>query len=408
MGVTGALIDLRPLRSSPAFRRLWAGQLLSGLGSQMTMVAVMYQVWQQTHSTVWTGAVGLAQALPVIAFGLFAGALADRSDRRRLYLTTKIGSTVCSALLVAQAFLGSTSIAGVLVLLGVQACFGAAAGPVGQTFLPHLLDKDELGAGVALNHISFQASMLAGPAMGGLVLGWLGVGGCYLIDTVTFLVAVWAVAGLPRLAPTGERGAPGLRAVGEGLRFLIGDRAVRGALLIDLAATVLAMPISLFPLVNAERFGNDPRTLGLFLTSIAVGGLGASVLSGAFTRLGRPGLVMLCGASLWGVALTLFGLVTDPWLGLGCLVLAGAADTVAVVSRATVVQLHTPDELLGRVAAAEQIVGHAGPEVGNLRAGLVAGAFSGPVALVSGGLLCLAAVAAIARTTPALRPAARL
>ncbi|MEV0071607.1 MFS transporter [Amycolatopsis sp. NPDC050768] len=166
---------------------------------------------------------------------------------------------------------------------------------------------------------------------------------------------------------------------------------------------VLSMPTSLFPLVNAERFGGNPRTLGLFLTAIAVGGVAASVFSGVFTRLPRPGLVMLVGSAAWGLALTLFGLTTDPLLGLGFLALAGAADTVSVVSRSTVVQLHTPDELLGRVAAAEQIVGQAGPDLGNLRAGLVAAPTSALASLVSGGLLCVAAVAAVAVTTPSLR-----
>lgn len=396
MGVSAALVDLSPLHSSPVFRRFWAGRTLSGFGSQMTVVAVMYQVWQQTHSTVWTGAVGLCQALPIVVFGLFAGALADRADRRRLYLITTVGLAVTSALLAAQGLLGGAPVAGVLALIVVQSCFVAVGGPVGRTFLPHLLSKEELGAGLALNHLSFQASMLVGPAAGGLVLGWLGVGGCYLIDMLTFLVALYGVVGLPRLPVAGERLGTSLRAVGEGLQFLGRNPAVRGALLTDLAATLLAMPISLFPLVNAERFGGDPRTLGLFLTSIAVGGVLASLLSGTFTRLGRPGPVMFAAAAVWGLALALFGLVTSPWLGLGCLVLAGAADTVAVVSRATVVQLHTPDALMGRAAAAEQIVGQAGPDLGNLRAGLVAGGFSGPVALVSGGVLCVVAVGAIA------------
>ncbi len=283
----------------------------------------------------------------------------------------------------------------------VQSCFGALGGPIARTFLPHLLAPEQRGAGLALNHISFQASMLVGPAAGGLVVGWTGVAGCYLIDTVTFLAALYGVIGLPRLPATGERLGAGLHAVGKGLRFLWHDRVVRGALLTDLAATVLAMPISLFPLVNAARFDGNPRTLGLFLTSVAVGGVLASLLSGAFTRWGRPGTVMLGAATVWGAALAMFGLVTSPWPSLACLVVAGAADTVAVVSRATVVQLRTPDALMGRVAAAEQIVGQAGPDLGNLRAGLVAGAFSGPVALVSGGVLCVVAVAAIARTRTA-------
>ncbi|WP_436534065.1 MFS transporter [Actinoplanes sp. HUAS TT8] len=396
MGVTAALIDLGPVRTSPVFRRWWLGRTLSGFGAQMTMVAVMFQVWEQTHSAVWTGAVGLAQALPVVVFGLFAGALADRADRRRLYLATTLGSAATSAALAAQGLLGGAPVIGLLALVAVQSLLGAVAGPVGRTYLPHLLPPSQRAAGLALNHISFQTSMLVGPALGGLLLGWIGVSGCYLVDTVTFLAALYGVIGLPRLPAAGGGLVPGFRAVGEGLTFMSRNSAVRAALLTDLAATFLAMPISLFPLVNAAWFHGDPRTLGLFLTSIAVGGVLASVLSGTFTRLGRPGPVMFAASTVWGVALALFGLATHPWLGFGALVLAGAADTIAVVSRATVVQLHTPDALMGRVAAAEQIVGSAGPDLGNLRAGLVAGAFSGPVALVSGGVLCVAAVVSLA------------
>lgn len=131
----------------------------------------------------------------------------------------------------------------------------------------------------------------------------------------------------------------------------------------------------------------------------------ASVLSGTFTRLPRPGLAVLGGSAVWGTALTLFGLSTNAGAGLVCLVLAGAADTVSVISRSTVIQLHTPRDLLGRVSAAEQIVGQAGPDIGNMRGGLLADATSGTAALVSGGLLCLAAVVVVGATTADLRRA---
>ncbi|MEU8656430.1 MFS transporter [Actinoplanes philippinensis] len=399
MGVSRALLDVTPLRTSPHYRRLWLGGLLSGLGGQMALVAVLYQVWESTHSTIWTGAAGLAQALPVIAFGLFAGALADRADRRRFYLITKAGQAVCAVLLTVQAFAGGSA-ALVLALVAAQSLFVAGGAPASRTFLSRLLPPEQLGAGLALNRISFQGAMLIGPALGGLVIGAVGTGGCFLIHTVTFGVALWTAVLLP---PMPASPAPGLAGVAAGLRFLGGNPAVRGALLTDLAATVLSMPISLFPVVNAERFGGDPRTLGLFLTAIAVGGVVASALSGTFTRARRPGAVMLAGSLTWGVALALFGVAPTAWAGLALLALAGAADTVAVVARSTVVQAHTPDAFLGRAAAAEQIVGQAGPDVGNMRAGLVAAGGSATIALVSGGLLCIAAVAAIAARTPALR-----
>jgi MFS family permease len=396
-----AFVDLGPLRTVPVYRRLWFGQTASGLGSQMTLVAVLFQVWDATGSAIWTGAVGMAQALPLMVLGLFAGSLVDRHDRRRLYLIAMSGQAFCSVLLAAQAFFLDLPVAGLLGIVALQGCFSAAGAPAARTFLPRLLPPEQLAAGLALTRIGYQGAMLAGPALGGVILGAWGVGACYTVDAVTFCVALWGAVGLPATTPSG--GKPGVRGVLDGLAFLVRAPMVRAALLTDLAATVLSMPIGLFPLINAERFGNDPRTLGLFLSAIAVGGVGASALSGTFTRRARQGVAMLVGATAWGAALTAFALAPNPWLGLAFLVVAGAADTVSVVARSTIIQLNTPDAMLGRVSAAEQIVGQGGPEVGNLRGGLVAAATTGTVALVSGGLACVAIVMLIGAVTPGLR-----
>ncbi|MGV9235475.1 MFS transporter [Streptomyces nigra] len=403
MSLTRALIDVGPLRGSPVFRRLWIGRTVSVLGGFMTMVTVLYQVWDMTHSAVWSGAVGLAQVIPMVVVGLLAGSWVDRGDRRRIYLIATVGQAVCALLLAAQGFTGGVPVAGVLVLVAASSCFGAIGGPAAGVFVPRLLPKEQVAAGLALNQVSGQAMMLLGPALGGLFLGWFGVGACYLLDALTFACAFYGAFGLPSLPPEGEPSRAGVRGVLDGVRFLTGHRVVRGALITDLAATVLAMPVSLFPLVNAERFGGDPRTLGLFMSAVAVGGVTATALSGPVTRLGRPGLVMLCGAGTWGVALALFGLVSDPWTGLALLAVAGGADALSVVSRVTIVQTRTPDALLGRVTAAEQIVGQGGPHLGNLRGGLVAGWTSGATALVLGGLLCVLAVTYVGTTTPELR-----
>ncbi|MFE7889935.1 MFS transporter [Streptomyces sp. NPDC057412] len=407
MSLTRALIDVGPLRASPVFRRLLIGRTVSMLGGFMTMVTVLYQVWDMTHSAVWSGAVGLAQAVPMVVVGLLAGSWVDRGDRRRIYLTATVGQAVCALLLAVQGFTGHVPVIGVLVLVAAGSCFAAIGGPAAGVFVPRLLPKEQVAAGLALNQVAGQSMMLLGPAVGGLFLGWLGVGACYLIDALTFLFAFYGAFGLPALPPEGEPSRAGVHGVLDGLRFLAGNRVVRGALITDLAATVLAMPVSLFPLVNEERFGGDPRTLGLFMSALAVGGVTATALSGPVTRLGRPGLVMLCGAGTWGVALTLFGLVGDPWTGLGLLVVAGGADSLSVVSRVTIVQTRTPDALLGRVTAAEQIVGQGGPHLGNLRGGLVAGWSSGATALVLGGLLCVLAVTYVGASTPELRDGVR-
>ena len=393
------LIDTTPLRTSPAFRRFFVGRAVSGLGGQVSVVAVMYQVWESTHSPFWSGSVALVQLVPMLTIGLWGGSVADRVDRRSILIATTIVQLALALMLVAQAlWLGTSpaSLGPVLALVGLVAAAGAVAAPAGMGVIPRLLPAEQVAAGLALNRLSFQGSMLLGPALGGLLIGYAGLEIAYAVDAVSFAAGFLGVLGLPALAPAARKSGGGVL---EGLRFAATHPVVRGVLLVDLAATVLAMPESLFPLINEERFGGDPRTLGLFLTAIAVGGVAASLVSGSFTRRSRPGMITIGAAAVWGLNLGAVGLVTSPWLCLALLAVAGAADSVSVVTRGTLIQLAVPDDLRGRTAAVEMIVGAGGPEIGNLRAGAVAQLTSGSFALVSGGLTCLLALAAVGATS---------
>lgn len=397
------LLDTRPLRSSAPFRRVWAGGVLSTVGAQLAVVAVLQQTWELTADPVAVGAIGLAQAIPMIVFGQVGGVLADAVDRRRLVLVTTLGQMVVAALLAAQAFAGIGSLALLLGLVALESAGGALGAPARRTFAARLLPTDQVGAGIALFNLGFQFSLLVGPAVAGIIVAGWGVGACYAVDTLTFLASLYGVLRLPPLPPDEAAGRADLRAVVAGWRFIAGRPVLAGAFLTDLIATVLAMPIALFPVLNAERFGGSPQTLGLFLSAIAVGGITAGLASGAVTRAGRPGLVMLVAASVWGVALAAFGWAPTAWLALGFLAVAGAADTISVISRGALVQLATPDAYRGRVSAVENIVGMAGPYLGNFRAGLVAGVTTAGFSAISGGLLCVLGVAVVAATVPALR-----
>ncbi len=403
MSFLDGFLDTRPLRSGPAFRRLWVGTTLSRLGGQLTMVAVLYQVWELTGSPAAVGVLGLVQAVPMVVFGLAGGSLADAVDRRRLVLLTTVGQLVVAGLLAVQAFTELRSYAVLLVLVAAQSAGGALGAPARRTFVPRLLPAEQVTAGVALFHVSFQLAMLGGPALGGLVIAHAGVGVCYLVDSVAFLAALYGVGGLPAMRPEGRPARPGIRTVWEGWRFVATKPALGGAFLTDVFATVLAMPVALFPVVNAERFGGRPETLGLFFTAIAVGGVGAGAVSGRVARSGRPGVVMLVTAGVWGVGLAGFGFAPYLWGALGCLAVAGAADTFSVISRGSIVQLATPDSHRGRVSAVEHIIGVSGPDVGNFRAGLVGDLTSATFTLVAGGAMCVAGVAAVAATNRSLR-----
>jgi len=406
INLQGALLDLTPLRESPLFRRFWLGRSLSVMGSQIAAVAVMYQIWESTHSVVWSGAVGIAHAIPMLLLSVIAGSCADRYDRRRIQMFTTTGQAAMSIALATQAILGGLAPLPLLGLIASQSAVAAFGGPASRSLVPRLLPQEQLAAGLALTGIGSQTAMLLGPALGGLLVGWVGLAGCYLVDAVTFAAAFIGVFGLPVLRTLGGTVQPGWAGIREGLLFLLRHRMIRALLLIDLAATILAMPISLFPLINQQLFNGDPRTLGLFLSAIGVGGVIASVLSGTFTRSKRQFRWVVGGALAWGISLAAVGVAV--WAGwpaavLALLVVAGAADTATVVSRGALVQRLTPDELRGRVGAVELLVGMTGPDLGDVRAGVVAGLTSGAVALFSGGALCVAVVLGLRWRTPELR-----
>jgi MFS family permease len=397
------ILDTRPLRLHPQFRRIWAGTTAQSFGGQVAVVAVLYQVWELTQSAVWVGAIGVATAVPTIVFGLLGGVLADAMDRRRLVAVTSIGAAVAAVLLAVQAGLGAHSLPVVLMLVAAQTACGALGSSARRTFVARLLPPGQVPAGIALNHVSFQIAMLVGPAAAGLVLAHGGLTWAYAVDAASITLSLDGVARLPSMRPTGGTTTVGLRASRDGWRFILRRPALSGSIATDLAATVLAMPIALFPVLNEERFGGDPQTLGLFLSAIAVGGTTAGLTSGILARIPRAGLVQLTAAGVWGVALAGFGLADALLPTLACLAVAGAADTISVISRGSLVQLATPDRYLGRIISVENVVGVGGPGIGNARAGAVAGLTSAGVAAVTGGLACALVVAVLAATNPTLR-----
>ncbi|MEU7816954.1 MFS transporter [Pseudonocardia sp. NPDC049154] len=401
------VLDTRPLRGHAGFRRLWIGSTASAFSGQVAVVAVLAQVWELTASPVLVGVVGLATGVPIAVFGTLGGTLADALDRRRLVLFTSAGAAVVAGLLAVQAAVGLRSWPLVLALVAAQTGCTALGSSARRTFVPRLLPRDQVAPGLALNHISFQGAMLVGPALAGLVIAGWETTAAYALDAAATALSLYGVARLPAMRPdrdrTGRGLAAGLRDTVEGWQVLLRTPVLRAALGIDLAQTVLAMPVALFPALNAERFENDPRTLGLFLSAIAAGGIVAALTSGPATRARRPGLVMICAAAVWGAALGVFGLVDGLGAALACLAAAGAADTVSVISRGTVVQLATPDSHRGRVSAAEYVVGAGAPGIGNARAGLVAGYVGPELAAATGGAACVLCVGVIGAVGRELR-----
>jgi len=395
--------DIRPLRESPAFRRLWIGSTLSAVGGALTMFAVPLQVYDITRSPFAVGAIGVAQVIPTVTIGLLGGAIADTADRRKLVLVASGGSAAVSAGLAAQAFAGARSVWLLYALVAMSSSVSAINAPVRRTFIPSLLPADQLTAGLALNRLSFQIMLTTGPALAGLITAAPGLGlrACYLIDAASFACSLYGVARLPALPRSAGAARPGPRAVAAGVRYIGRSHVLVGAFLADLNATIFGLPIALFPAINAERFGGDPRTLGLFMTAIGVGGLVSGTLSGPVGRITRQGQAMLGAVAVWGAAFAGFAIATTLWLTLVMLAIAGAADTFTVIFRGTIVQQTTPDEFRGRVTAADYVVGVSGGQLGNLEAGALGSLTSPVISAFTGGLATVAGAVVIGLALPA-------
>ena len=396
------LADITPLRGSAAFRRLWAGTTLSSVGSALTSFAVVLQVYDLTHSPFAVGVIGVAQMVPTLAVGLLGGPVIDVLDRRTLVLVTSSCLAAVSAALAAQAFAGLSLVWLLYALVALQSALSAVDRPARSTFVPRLLPAGQLAAGLALDRLSFQIMLAAGPALAGLIAAapHLGLRACYLIDTASFTAALYGVARLPAMRPQGGAPRPGPRAVAEGIGFIRRSQVIAGAFLADLNATVFGLPVALFPAINAERFGGDPRTLGLFTTAIGMGGLASAAFSGPVRHVSRQGRAMLAAVAVWGAAFAGFAVAPSLWLTLSLLAIAGSADTFTVVFRGAIVTAITPDQLRGRVMAADYVVGAGGGQIGNLEAGALGSLTSPTISALTGGLVTIAGAIAIGLALP--------
>lgn len=403
MSTRALLVDVRPLVENRAFRSWWLGSALSVFGSAFTSFALPFYIWSATHDATLVGGVALAQVVPTVAAALFGGALADRRDRRVLVLVTRLGQLVSSVALLVLVATRADSITVLYVVVAIQAAFGAAGAPADRSFTARLLPASRLNAGLALSRLAGQLGLLAGPLVAGVVTALWGVEACFLIDAATFLAAMYGVARLPAMRPDEAVGVPAARGLWGAVGIVATTPVLLGAFVTDLAATVLAMPVALFPVLNDQLYGGSAVTLGLFAPAIGLGGVLAGAASGRVTGSVRQGRLMLVSAAVWAAALGCFGLTRSLWVALAFLAVAGAADTISVLTRSSIVQHATPDSLRGRVNALDYLVGVSGPQIGNFRAGLVASSTSGATSAVLGGAFSLVAVITVSGLVPSLR-----
>jgi MFS family permease len=396
------LIDITPLRRSRDFRALISGELASVLGSQLTAVAVPYQVYRLTHSSLDVGLVSLTALFPLIAGALIGGSLADAIDRRRMLLAVEALSALCSAGLAVNADTGA-ALWPLFVLPALAAGLSGCDSSARNAIVPNMVTRSEMPAANAMFQSLFQLGGVAGPAAAGLLLAGAGIRFIYWMDVAGYALCMVAVFAISPQRPPHTGHTPGLRSIAEGFRYLRGRQAIQGAYVLDINAMVFGMPRALFPALAATVFGGGARTVGFLYAAPGAGALIGAVTTGWVGRVSRQGLAVIIAVIVWGLAITGFGLVS--WLpaALVLLAVAGWADVISAVFRNTIIQLSAPDELRGRLQGVQMAVVAGGPRLGDLEAGAVATAFGDSTSVISGGLACVVGAILLARLLPGFR-----
>jgi len=371
-------------------------------GTQLRLVAIPYQIYLITGSSLDVGLIGLFQAIPLISLALFGGVIADRVDRRRLLILTQIGLAASSAGLAIGTQLGFASVPYLYGFTAIGAAFSALDGPARGALTPSLVRSEQLPAAMALNQVLFQTASIAGPAMAGVVILTFGVAGAYWIDVASFIVALAAVTSL--VAPSREvRIHPPVgRALVEGLVHFRANRILFGTMLLDFLATFFGSPRALFPFYADRVFAVGPEGLGLLFAAPGVGSLVAALTSGWTKRVPRQGVAVLFSVAAWGLAIVAFGLMNDGLFipALVFIAIAQGADTISAIFRSTILLTVVPDYLRGRLVAISSMFFLGGPYLGQVESGVVADLVSPTFSVVSGGVATILSAIGVAVWAP--------
>jgi predicted MFS family arabinose efflux permease len=393
-------VDARPLRESRNFRLLFFGQMVSLLGSNLTVVAVPYQVYIETHSSLWVGLASLYQLPFLIAGSLWGGAMGDRLDKRMLLIAGSLISALVSAGLSINALHHSLLIV-LLTLAAVAAGIAGFTGPIRTAAIPKLVRPDQLIAAYSLNQILVNLGTVLGASLAGILLATVGLASCYAIDAATFVALAFFTLFMSPMKPSGEHtGVAMLRAIGDGFHYVRSNVIAQAIYLADLNAMVFGLPRALFPAMALSVYHGGPQTLGFLASAAGVGALVMAVFTGWIDRVRRQGRLIAIVVMAWGASMALFGTVHILWVGLACLGFAGATDVISTILRNTVLQNAITDEYRSRISSVQMAVVTGGPRLGDMESGVVAGFTSTEFSIVSGGIACILGVLALVRWRP--------
>jgi MFS family permease len=385
------------------YRLLWFGLMVSIAGTQMQIWSIFWHIRTITDQPIALGGVGLARIIPVILFSLIGGATADVANRRKVMFITQTAMALGALMLALLTFSESVALWQIYALTALQAVAVAFDTPARQSLVPNLVPPRDLPNAFSMSSLAFQTGAIAGPALSGLVIAYLGQPFTYLFNAISYLAVLLA---LLLMGPVEQQARPegrtsvNLSSIREGIQFILSQPIILSSMILDFFATFFSSANTLMPIFARDILKVGAVEYGWLSSAQSIGAVSAALVISQLGQIRRQGPTFLISVVVFGLATIMFGLSTTFWGAMLALIFVGAADSVSTIIRNTIRQLQTPDYLRGRMTSINQIFFMGGPQLGEVEAGVVAQLFGAPMAVVSGGVGCILAVAWIARRWP--------
>lgn len=391
--MTSLFNNFKLLSHNRNFRLLYAGQFISFIGTMVTSVALPFQVYQLTHSTLMVGALSIVQLLPLLFTALLGGVIADHHNRRLLLFSTEILLSLSCLGLAWNAQQLSPSLTLIFLLASFMSAITGLHRPALESIVQQIVAKNDFPALGSLISLKRSVCMIAGPALGGLIISHYGITTTYVVDCASFLISLLMLLLMSHIPnPDTQNKQSTWLSLREGVSYAFSRQDLIGSYLVDFVAMIFGMPNALFPAIASSLGG--VKTLGLLYSAPAVGALIISLFSHWASRIKRHGVAIAVSASLWGVSIIFFGLSQHLYIALICLAFAGAFDALSGIYRSIMWNETIPNHFRGRLAGLEMVSYLSGPRLGDAEAGFVAAAFSISTSIISGGVMCVLGVVA--------------
>lgn len=382
----------------------WIGQFVSNAGTQMQIVALNWQLYEMTRSPFVLALLGASRVIPIVCFGLLSGTLVDAHNRKKLLIVVQISQAVIAAAVTFVTVTHQATVANLLIFNALSLAFYTVDAPARAALLPQLVAREHFSSAVSLNVIGYNISTMAGPAIAGFLIAYLGVGSVYALNTLSFLVLLGALLSIR--APgtiTGERHPVSIAAIGQGIAFVRGKTIIWSTMLLDFFSTLFAEATILLPVFAKEILHVGPELLGLLYAAPFVGATASGIIASHVGKAINQGNVLLSAVIVYALGTILFGISSHYALSVAALVVIGAGDGMSAVIRNVVRQMNTPDNFRGRMTSINMIFYTGGPRLGEVEAGLLAGLVGAPLSTVIGGIGTILVAIVMGLTIPALR-----